>query len=93
MELDSNWFSGNVEQPEIRLWRAVIAQMLTDATGGKCGVKDGTHAQDKYQATIWFERRQRDFRDVCIMAGFEPDQIWQWSMEFLKASDDTANKV
>lgn len=56
--------------PEMALWRAVVARMLEDA-----GIAPTTaeHARVRLEARRWF--RSRDFRTVCDLADVPPSAV------------------
>jgi hypothetical protein len=69
---------------EQRLWVATIYNAVLEAMGT---IKEGSDAARKVtqsDAIAWFENNSRDFRDVCTMAGLEPDQIRASALELIK---------
>ena len=59
--------------PEQILWQSVLMQAARDATAPKPGDKETIRA--KVEADVWFRRGGKQFRQVCMMAGFDPDFI------------------
>ena len=59
--------------PEQILWQSVLMQAARDATAPKPGDKETIRA--KVEADAWFRRGGKQFRQVCMMAGFDPDFI------------------
>jgi len=57
--------------PQRRLWQSVIYQAFMDATGNEPGYSGGIKA--KRDADSWIRRGGRSFRDVCSLAGMDPD--------------------
>lgn len=56
--------------PEQALWRAVIAQAITDASGkGMC------EPIDRKRAHNWLLTPNRDFSRACALADLEPDYV------------------
>lgn len=59
-----------VSTPELALWRAVIHQAITDA--GHQSVDDN---HDADRAAAWLRNGRGDFKQVCILAGLDPDYV------------------
>ncbi|HVI28107.1 hypothetical protein [Hansschlegelia sp.] len=53
------------------LWLAVISQALEDATIVRSNVSD----IDRQQARSWLTAMSADYREVCALAGLEPDHL------------------
>jgi hypothetical protein len=71
---------------EQMLWLAVIARIMEDATAGltipgatKCDVE-----RVRNEAVNWFTDNSRDFRDVCILAGLDPDAVRWHALKAIK---------
>lgn len=58
--------------PERQLWQAVVYRAAMDAICPETG-DDG--ARNKREADRWFRRAGKDFRQVCHLAGLDPDFI------------------
>jgi len=58
---------------EQRLWKAVLCQMLYDALSDF--ENKAMSKNEKDAAERWFIYKTKDFVDVCIYAGFDPDYI------------------
>jgi hypothetical protein len=56
-------------EPQVRLWRAVIDQLVTDY------VVESTDPTSRKRAKIWLRGNTVDFNDVCELAGFTPAQV------------------
>lgn len=76
--------------PETELWRAVIAQAISDATAtvrpkhGKASISpDKAKAKqvisdamrERDHAREWLLGDSRDFREVCNLAGLDPEAV------------------
>jgi hypothetical protein len=59
--------------PEQILWQSVLMQAARDATAPNPGDTETIRA--KVEADAWFRRGGKQFRQVCMMAGFDPDFI------------------
>jgi hypothetical protein len=68
------------------LWLAVIARAFEDATSGltTAGIGRANAARVRQEAINWFADNTRDFRDVCILAGLDPDAVRQGAMRAIK---------
>lgn len=59
-------------RPELALWRAVVAQALSDA----CAPTNwGTSKLERDNARGWLLNDSRDFRRVCEFASLDPDAV------------------
>lgn len=56
------------------LWRAVISQAIADATQ-PLSTKRLSQRMDQQRCREWFTRPNRDFRDVCELAGLDPERV------------------
>ena len=54
--------------PEKRLWQAVLFQAVRDATSQH-------DSREKREADAWIRSGRKDFREVCSLAGMEPEFI------------------
>lgn len=71
--------------PEQKLWRAVVVQAFTDATGTGDLLANLSQAE-KEQAINFFEARgdwYRAFYQICCFADLEPDYV-KWRYENAK---------
>ena len=59
--------------PEHRLWTAVIAQVITDATYK--GIRKG-YVECKHKAIAWLSNKSKDFKIVFRMASIDPDYAY-----------------
>ena len=55
-------------EPEVRLWRAVIDQTITDFL-----YPDGLPM--RRQSAVWLRGKTEDFKEVCSNAGLEPSIV------------------
>lgn len=67
--------------PYIALWKAVITQALMDAGNN---FKKKEYKTIKARAISWLDGKSDDFKDVCEMAGLEPEYIRKKSGEAIK---------
>jgi hypothetical protein len=82
--------------PETALWRAVIAQAVSDATAiwrprkaqsyGKPHQMAAETRRARDEARSWLLGNGKDFKRVCHMAGLDPDAV-QDSARALSARD------
>lgn len=70
--------------PEAVLWLAVIQQALSDAVSVN---KEYRAELDRNSARRWFKLADRDFRDVCIMAGLEPECVRRIALDVMARAD------
>jgi hypothetical protein len=63
------------EKQERQLWAAVIMQALDDATGVVVNADGRSKEGIRRRARDWFIKGGRDFKEVCALAGMEPDWI------------------
>lgn len=59
--------------PEQRLWQTVLIQAINDALHDDPYSPENTRA--KREAISWLTRGTADFREVCSLAGFDPDHV------------------
>jgi len=63
-------------QPEVTLWRAVLAQAIADATMPRFSGDDfKTARRARDHARDWLIKDSKDFRNVCDMAQLEADAV------------------
>ena len=55
------------------LWQQVVTLALRDALHSDPGSLEDRRA--KRDAIRWFEQAGRDFREVCTLAGLDPDAV------------------
>lgn len=63
--------------PEAALWRAVVTQAVMDASWKQTGKHEtvGDSVLNRDKARAWLLGNSKDFREVCFMAGFDPDAV------------------
>jgi len=61
------------KSPEHRLWTAVIAQVITDATYG--GIRKG-YVECKHKAIAWLSKKSQDFKIIFRLASIDPDYAY-----------------
>lgn len=67
--------------PEVFLWRAVVVRALEDAcyvvrkTGNAKTKWYSPAAGEQREARDWLIGNGRDFREVCTLAGLDPDAV------------------
>lgn len=66
------------------LWLRVILQAITDAQGKSVGIRPQKKLIVQQEAIKWFMRDGKDFQQVCLMAGYEPEWIRDKVMVLLK---------
>jgi hypothetical protein len=77
---------GNSTTPEAELWQAVVLRAMMDALApGRDGI-------DKSRADTWFRKGDKQFREVCSLAGFDPDFIRDSYLSGRVNYDSLANK-
>lgn len=59
--------------PERTLWQAVLLTALQDATSDS-ETRDAWLA--KRDADRWLRQQGKDFKTVCLLAGFDPDHVY-----------------
>lgn len=63
------------DAPERRLWQAVIYQACVDALSNKSESENSEKVRARREADSWIRGAGRDFREVCSLAGLDPDFI------------------
>lgn len=74
---------------ENALWRAVIAQAISDAT--TTHISGESRQQMRLvnaQARRWLTKPSQDFTTVCAMAGVEPDTVRAFARQQIAAYDE-----
>ena len=75
--------------PEQTLWLNVIRQALEDAIApGQSGHDDIALIQR--HARAWFEGNGKDFRDVCLLAGLDPDVVREAALKRIAEGSNSA---
>lgn len=78
--------NNQVEIPEIKLWKAVLSQLIQDAFSNTYESKERSFKQ---HARDYLKHIHRDFAEVCQNAGFDPSFVHrkvlkEFNKEFLK---------
>lgn len=70
----SVYYSNETEhrQGEVSMWRAVILQAVLDA---KSKSRRKKFVEAKEEALKWIFEENDGFREVCLLADFDPDQV------------------
>lgn len=59
------------------LWQRVVLQALRDAIVPR--LRPDTETQSaRLSAVNWLNSGSKDFREVCSLAGFDPDMVADW---------------
>jgi len=58
--------------PELKLWRAVLAQLFDDAFSN---TYNGKNQYDKRDAREYLQHLHRDYATICTNAGFDPKYV------------------
>jgi hypothetical protein len=61
--------------PEQKMWQSVVVKAALDATSNPSPSSDDYMAQKN--ADAWLRTGGRDFKEVCSLAGLDPDFIQQ----------------
>ena len=59
--------------PEQKMWQSVVVKAALDATSNPSSSSDDYIAQKN--ADVWLRTGSRDFKEVCSLAGLDPDFI------------------
>jgi hypothetical protein len=59
--------------PEQKMWQSVVVKAALDATSNHSSSSDDYIAQKN--ADAWLRTGGRDFKEVCSLAGLDPDFI------------------
>ncbi|WP_291725244.1 hypothetical protein [Magnetospirillum sp. 64-120] len=75
--------------PEQRLWLNVIRLAMEDAV---CPQHVTPHEAEvmRERARLWFQGNGKDFRDVCLMAGLDPDMVRETALKRIAQGSDSA---
>lgn len=69
---------------EVRLWRSVLDQMMTDFLTEP---SDKQEERDKEKAKVWLRGNTRDFYDVCYLACLDPNDVRALILEIVGTRD------
>ncbi len=64
--------NGNSISPEQLLWQSVVIANVLDATNEKKHLGKQAY-MDRWKADNWIRFNGRDYREVCNLAGIDPD--------------------
>jgi hypothetical protein len=73
-----------IREPKIadqRLFQAIIIQAFEDCLYTLGGKNEAYHKKDAHE---WFINRNKDFEEICYMAGLEPDMVhtrYKWCLK------------
>ena len=62
--------------PEEKLWKAVLSQGVYEACSKKAQALPLTYGEMR-SALEWIDLSNRDFKQVCIFAGYDPAYIYR----------------
>jgi hypothetical protein len=62
--------------PEQKLWKAVLSQGVYEACSKKAQALPLTYGEMR-SALEWIDLTNRDFKQVCIFAGYDPAYIYR----------------
>lgn len=71
------------------LWVNVILTAIRDATVGFSGEGTPTRERDRRAARAWFRPSNRDFIQVCHLAGMEPCRVAKQATDAIAQYDAT----
>lgn len=83
------------------LWLAVLGQAVEDASldpettaVGTCRarLRKMEIAQRRDIARYWLFTHNRDFVDVCLMAGVEPDAVRKWALQTIEETKNLPSR-
>jgi len=66
--------------PELKLWRAVLAQLFDDAFNSTYATKS---KKDKDEARQYLQHMHRDYVKLCNNAGFDPKYVHKKVKQYL----------
>ena len=73
-----------IREPKIadqRLFQAIIIQAFEDCLYTLGGKNEAYHKKDAHE---WFINKNKDFEEICYMAGLEPDMVhtrYKWGLK------------
>jgi hypothetical protein len=73
---NSNIFFEHKLTPEQKLWKAVLSQGVYEACSKKAQALPLTYGEMR-SALEWIDLTNRDFKQVCIFAGYDPAYIYR----------------
>ena len=73
---NSSILSEHKNTPEEKLWRAVLSQGVYEACSKKAQALPLTYGEMR-SALEWIDLTNRDFKQVCIFAGYDPAYIYR----------------
>jgi hypothetical protein len=72
----------NSARGETALWVAVITQAMMDGLS-RCRKTESKYR--KHEATVWLTNNSKDFIDVCLCAGLNPDYVRRKAKQLLSS--------
>ena len=73
---NSEVFQSVARTPEEKLWKAVLSQGVYEACSKKAQALPLTYGEMR-SALEWIDLTNRDFKQVCIFAGYDPAYIYR----------------
>lgn len=74
-----------MDDVERQLWCAVLHQAVADATSPL--VRNRGEHLEQCRARTWFRTGNRDFQQVCLLAGYDPDRIRNQVLPMIEAAE------
>ena len=74
----------DVKMNELSLWRSVLAQAFRDYISYDPRVTSFKKYQEYKEVKKWFNLGSKDFRTVCLYAGYDPQFVYE---KFLAAKE------
>lgn len=71
-------------EAERQLWCAVLNQAIADATSPL--VRNRREHLEQCWARTWFKTRNKDFQEVCQLAGYDPERIRKHVLPMIEAA-------
>lgn len=75
------------------LWCAVLRQAVIDATQMPSATAPKRVHAEKRQARAWLTKNSEDFRDVCHLAGMDPEAVREHAVRVIATAEIRAPRV
>jgi hypothetical protein len=85
--LSIEYSEANPISPEQRLLLAVILSAAQEGVGRGSAITAHTRDRDISAARQWFDEAGEDFRNVCSLAGLEPDFVRKAALSYFEQTD------